>query len=540
MDKPSIAAQPLTSGLASGSLVFIAFLCLLALLQNVAGCRTSAFGAFPDESAHFTAGVMVHDYLFPAPHGNPIAFAKAYYVKHPFFALGVWPPLFYGAEAVWMAVFGVSRAAALWLEAVLAAALATLAFLLFRLRFGTPAAWCGALLLFSVPVMQWNACLVMVDIPSSLVALLAVHRFSRYLDTLRWRDAILFACLMALAIYTKNSTYYIGLVPPLAILFGWRWSVLRQPSLWATPFIVGALYGPWLFLSRQVLLRGIASLQLPGLPGTTWEFLRQLVSEMGFLMVFALVGVSFLARRLPRVASFELCVLALPPALLFGLFVARVPVQQRLLVLAYFAVAWLVLEGVSGLARSVFHPQWAVPAAAVLVLAFGATHWLRFRYPPHNEIGPAVARIEQEDHAQRGSVLLPSTQEGPWIAEFAERESPRPYRLLVRPTKFLVSEDWNGGQTTPYYHSPDELARMLHDTPVRFCVLLQRGAGRVYDHDRELHSLLTAYPDRWRVIYTAPEPSATAFQVFENTQWTPAAERATEDAVRRRILGAFN
>ena len=60
----------------------------------------------PDEAAHFVTGVAVLDYVTTAFGSNPVSFAETYYVHYPKFALGHWPPLFYGMQALWFAAFG--------------------------------------------------------------------------------------------------------------------------------------------------------------------------------------------------------------------------------------------------------------------------------------------------------------------------------------------------------------------------------------------------------------------------------------------------
>jgi hypothetical protein len=80
-------------------IAFVVFLALARLVQYKAGAEGAAFGQFPDEPAHFVGGVMVRDYLVTALGQNPVGFARDYYLRLPYFALGVWPPFFYGLEA---------------------------------------------------------------------------------------------------------------------------------------------------------------------------------------------------------------------------------------------------------------------------------------------------------------------------------------------------------------------------------------------------------------------------------------------------------
>src|SRR5690242_17418609 len=80
------------------ALVFAGSLLLLWLVQKQAGAARAGFGGFPDEPAHYVAGLLVHDYLPNLFHQSPMQFVRDYYARVPYFALGVWPPLFYCIE----------------------------------------------------------------------------------------------------------------------------------------------------------------------------------------------------------------------------------------------------------------------------------------------------------------------------------------------------------------------------------------------------------------------------------------------------------
>jgi hypothetical protein len=69
-----------------------------------------------DEPAHVVSSLLVHDYLTQGLGQNPLNFARSYYAHFPKVAIGRWPPLFHGTEALWMLVFGRSKRAMLaWL-----------------------------------------------------------------------------------------------------------------------------------------------------------------------------------------------------------------------------------------------------------------------------------------------------------------------------------------------------------------------------------------------------------------------------------------
>lgn len=92
-------------------------------MQALGGAYGSDFANHPDEPAHFVTGLMVHDYLVDALGSPPKAFASAYYAHYPKVAFGHWPPAYYAIQAAWYCVFGPTKAAAVLLSGVIAAAI---------------------------------------------------------------------------------------------------------------------------------------------------------------------------------------------------------------------------------------------------------------------------------------------------------------------------------------------------------------------------------------------------------------------------------
>ena len=92
-------------------------LLVLAVCLQVRAARTflPADLATSDGPAHFTTGLMLHDFLCAGHYLRPMTFAKCFYVHYPKVAFGHWPPVFYVIEAAWFFVFGTSIAAARWL-----------------------------------------------------------------------------------------------------------------------------------------------------------------------------------------------------------------------------------------------------------------------------------------------------------------------------------------------------------------------------------------------------------------------------------------
>lgn len=519
----------------------IAFFLSVSALQRAAGSPQAAFGGFPDEAAHFIGGVLAHDYMHDALGQDPKRYAIEYYVHIPYFAIGPWPPFYYLLEGAWVSVAGARRESALGLVAVMATLLLLLFYFILRRRFGEIPAWSGCLLLLSVPAVQWSACLVMIDIATSLFALVSLCFFVRFLDERRWQDSLLFGIFGGIAILTKNSAYYITMAPPLMILLGRRWDCLKSRALWLAPLAVAVIYAPWLLVSRQVFLLGLVGLQAPGIVGTTWNYLLVLWPQTSFLMLPAAIGALAILRRARTAQGMDLCMLSLLPAVPLSIYIARMSVQERLLIPAYASVVYLACEGFlavldwSGLGR-----RRAFSAAMVLTAAlFCAFNLLRFPHPPVNDIHPGVAFIQGRDGDQPGAVLVPSAREGPWIAEFVQTETARPRRIFVRPTKILSEEDWNGADSRPFYHSVDEIAALLERMPLRYIVLERGATPRYFPPDKLLTQLVGAHPERWRKVFSRETRPVSGYDIYENTAWSVSSEEVVYRELHRFFSPRF-
>ncbi len=267
-----------------------------------------------------------------------------------------------------MEVFGERRASVLWLVAVIAAGLAAMLFRILERHFDARTALAGGAMVLLVPVVQWSECVVMVDLICSLFALAAMVYFARFMDSRRWFDAAMFGVFSGLALLTKNSSYFLVFIPVIVIPAARRWDLLRTRALWIAPLVVASLYVPWLVISRPFLLLGIHGLQLPGFLGTQWDYFVTLWRQTSFLLPMAVGGACFLIVSKRPMRPIAMCMLAVIPAISIGILVAKVPVQDRLLIVSYIAVIFLACECLAALLRS--WKRQAVILACLLTFEF--------------------------------------------------------------------------------------------------------------------------------------------------------------------------
>src|SRR5713226_10460531 len=115
--------------------------------------------------------------------GNPLSYAQNFYAHYPKVALGHWPPFFYLVQAAWTLPFTPSRTSVMLLMAVLTAILATVLCQTIWEEFSLEAGIAAALLFLSLPVIEESSSMLMSEILLTLLVLLAVLAYGRYLDT---------------------------------------------------------------------------------------------------------------------------------------------------------------------------------------------------------------------------------------------------------------------------------------------------------------------------------------------------------------------
>jgi hypothetical protein len=86
-----------TIGRGEAVAAFAVLLGFVVTLQALGGAYASGFGGYPDEPAHLVTSLMVRDFTAGLDFRHAWQFAQQYYLHYPKVAIGVWPPVFYGA-----------------------------------------------------------------------------------------------------------------------------------------------------------------------------------------------------------------------------------------------------------------------------------------------------------------------------------------------------------------------------------------------------------------------------------------------------------
>ena len=237
-------------------LVFGVFLAETVALQWFVGAYSSDYASYAsDEAAHFVTSLMLRDFMAGMAGislVDPWAFAQEYDLHYPKVAIGHWPPVLHTAAAAWMLVGGTSRTTIMIFVAACAAANAFVIYWSGRRLLGPWAGWFGGALFLALPLTQESSAQLMTEHLVTLLMLLSVLQFAKFVQSDRASDALMFGTLATVAILTRGSAWALIAVPPLVILLTRRVRMLRSVRLWQAAIPVLLICVPWYLLTSAI------------------------------------------------------------------------------------------------------------------------------------------------------------------------------------------------------------------------------------------------------------------------------------------------
>ncbi|HEX7359993.1 MAG TPA: glycosyltransferase family 39 protein [Bryobacteraceae bacterium] len=487
-------------------LAFLGFFLVVSILQRLTGGVATSFGLFPDEPAHYISSLLLRDYLASGFHQTPLAFAVNYYTALPYFAVGYWPPAFYVIGGIWMLLFGVQRASALALIAVVVALLAATVFRVTRRHGANPvAAGAWALLVLLIPQAIRSSSMYMLDLPVALFSLWALLEEIRYFQTPgRPRHAIGYALCASLAFLIKFSGGFVFLLPVALVAGTRKWSLLRNKWFWIQPAIVVALCGPWILYTHRLIFVGLPSEGTAVHPHVALgAFFLEFARVAGPVLVTCAVAGMLLAALKKR-WNVELFMYAAAPVCVV-LFLAATPVGANG---RYFlaAIAPLILLIACSFERlGLFKKRALGTALPAILLAAGAIRCaVAFPHYPPDRLRPLVQYVNANPNWSHASILLPPDCEGPAIAEFAEYAPHRPFHTLLRPSKILGISGWWGIKQSRYATSA-EFERTLARNPIDLIITDQLQTTKT-PVDHIILGAVQKFPNDWRHAAVVKSP----------------------------------
>lgn len=321
---------------APGSLTSLAVLCLIVLLLSTRGITSEGTVSLQgDMPRYLMNGAYFYDFMRDLPLAHPVEYTYRYYAKYPALSLGHHPLLLGIAEVPFYAVFGVSvfsgRATVIFFMVMgLLAWYALVARLYDR-----PVAFFAAALLATTPFVVDLSRVVLSEIPSLSLVLVAAYYFQRYCEIPRARHAYAFALAAVLSVYAKHLALF---VLPAFVLY----LVVRNG--------VRALFTRELFIAALMVI----GLLLPLVP-ITLEFSRTNVGWVASRTVASRFDLSNVLYYIQVVWRYQLIL----PVLVLSALSLPLSIYQRDK-RAVLAVLWIVLFYLQITYAGAHDPRYAV------------------------------------------------------------------------------------------------------------------------------------------------------------------------------------
>jgi hypothetical protein len=459
-----------------------------------------------DPPAHFTTGVMLHDYLRAGHFSKPMPFAECFYVQYPKVAFGHWPPLFYVVEALWFFLFGVNIMAARWMCACIAGACALALYRRCRIDWDTWHAVAAAALFLALPIVRRQTWTVMSDLLVAVLAFLAICSLADYLASEKLSDALSLAAWTSAAILTKGTAWL--LLGPMVAgpFFVGRKSVYSQWRYWLAILLTVLVSAPFYVLVSRLGL---------GYPLKTAGYIHRLaVIAHGMpVLAWAAAAVTVVAvgaaiyqwlPRRPLKPAHTLSVLLVLWVLTLAGFINLIPLTREFdrYYIAAVAPAAYLLAGVMvtlelKLDSKVFR---YVELCAVLCCA-GALALIPVPSSATMAFSQTMSLIP--DRPSPTVILLEgdSVGEGAMIAARVEHDRARS-TYFVRGSKFLSNSEWSGYRYTLNYQTQAELRGAIDAIKLDY-IVLDRSAHETPDM-RLLEAALADPGWKWDIVGRVP------------------------------------
>ncbi len=330
-----------------------------------------------DAARHAMNGVFIRDMIASGSFRHPINYARFYYSHWPALSMPYHPPMFPLVEGLGFLLFGVHLLTTRVLIAAGVAGCVLLLWRIIRLAGGSEVlAFCSVVTFFSLAEVQGVAGDVMLEIPAFVFTLAAIY-FLRDLDSgFPLKRAVPFAILAGCALWTKQTTVFLGMVPFLFVLFARRWRILLRPGIWVASALIAASVISLSLLSLPFHGAGVDQVTRP-----QW-FFALLFRNLGYYVhalrklmgwpLEACVGLSLAASLVflkPRMRLFTAwAISAFIILLLIG------PIDPRYLFFclpALFVCAYAILEALGVRFLGPLHGRWAPLVFALFFMVGG-------------------------------------------------------------------------------------------------------------------------------------------------------------------------
>ena len=493
----------------------IAILCFSAIAVSAqiwSGAYRAELSSYPDEPAHAVTGLAFEQYIAHGLSQNPVGFLLDYYQHYPKVAVGHWPPLLYAAEAAAMLVFSPSKDSLLGLQALLAGILAWLVFRELWPLVGVLPASLGSITLLLNRQIQVHTSMTMAELLLTITMFLGCLAFARFAEERRSRDAMWFALWTTAAVWTKGTGWAMILVAAGVVAAIGAWTLPFDRALRLAALIGAVFCVPWQIVTIKSVVNGWDN-PLPTLVFTSKAALQYckifLTMPGAAVAVAALVGAACVllggwsaGRGRPYWAAMASLVAG---ACLFNVLVPT-SVEPRKVIMIVPPMFVLAAAGAGRLSA------WISPQrqhrGAGMIFACLALPTLALSLPVEGTrpLGfiPVTAALDHILPLGSAALLVSDVNgEGSVISEFALRH-PTPAVYLVRGTKLLASEDWDGRHYRNRVSSGEECERLLASVPISFLVVDRRKIAQRQEFFDFVEAMLRSYSTEWTLVRDFP------------------------------------
>jgi len=501
------------------STLAMAFALLIIAIVATHQIGMGEFNFNVDESQHACTGQFVAALIRDHPFLHPVEYTYLYYAHYPALS-GVihWPPCFYIFEGLAFSLFGAS---------VVTARLAVLAFGLIGLAFwfrlierllSVEAALAATLLLGLTPVVVSFDKMVMLEIPSLALAIVASYFWICFLREQRNVYLYWFAFTAAMAALTKQNDVYLMLFCVLSLTALKSWRLLYRRAALIALAIAVLLAGPYYLVLYKVHWGTIAGDALEKQPTLTQSFafyIKALPGLTGWpILVLAFIGVAtcYLWAQRTSVLIFACWFVSVYLTMtLIGHKEARY-VIYLVPALLYFAL-WPILW--KALPRQIYGVAMGCLIAYLAWSAWGTERPWVAGYAP-------VANAIRKD-ADSGIVLVDSDLPANFIF-FMRNQDPEERFVVLRKAlySFRIKESL-GSQV--YLHTPGDIEQVLRDDGIRFILVSNRLPDPVLPISGVLRDVLRTNQFRllgqFPVEGSSPMWKGYSLLLYENLQAQP-------------------
>jgi len=377
---------------------------------------------------------------------------------------------------------------------------------------------------------------VMTDLAVALLCVATTLAAGRFLEGGEMKWAIRTGVAASCAMMIKYSAAFALLAPALLVLIDRRGDLLGKKRTWVMPAMVASVCGPWLYWSRRFAAVGVEGYQRePSLQRLRllWQaFGSDWGPVLGSAAVLATLWAAYRWGTLS--ATQRLFALQLPCAAGL-LFMGPTGIEARYLLPAYpglLATMVLAFRRVAPDRASL--PRWlpvAVLFAGPLLAALQPN-----RYGPLPSALPReVAQDLVKDAAGTPAILVPTSMEGPIVAEIASAEASRPGLILVRPSKLWIQTNWMATEYRLLTPDVQGVAALLESQPVDIILLASRPGTPDLPHDKLVRQVLEDKGAGWLLARTYADPSGLTLEVYRRPTRTERSTASLLELLHERM-----